>query len=86
MKVSYGKDGIVALKSAKTYAPIGFWSNFSGSMYKVTLFPIENGWPAYGTGQNNIAYAREHGTVITEGLRKDATSKIEAVLASSYSA
>ena len=84
MKISYGKNGIVALKSAKTFCPIGFWRNYSGVMYEVTLFPIKDGRAVYGAGQDNRAYASFRGTTIREERRKDVTAKIEDVLAASY--
>ena len=79
MKVSYGKDGIVALTSAKACSPIGFWRKGS-AIYEVNLFPIEDGRAVYGAGFRSRTYAMVRGTTIREERRKDATAKIEAIL------
>ena len=85
MKVSYGKDGVVALTSPKSYVPIGFWRKGT-AMYEVNLMPIKDGEPDYSRGYCTRANAVFFGTTIYEERRKDATAEIEKILQKSVAA
>jgi hypothetical protein len=47
MTPSFGRDGIIAMTSSKTYKPVGFLRKV-GAEYVAYLFRIENGFAQYG--------------------------------------
>ena len=83
MKVSFGRDGIIAMTSSKTYAPVGFIRKV-GADYTATIFKIENGWAQYSCATNNMEYAAATGTVITSKKRADIAEQVAEIYAASF--
>ena len=82
-KVSFGRDGIIAITSSKSYKPVGFIHK-CGSDYVAYMFKIENGFAKYGTGTNNIDHAIATGTVISSKKRKNIADIVAALYADSF--
>ena len=82
MTPSFGRDGILAMTSSKSYQPVGFLRKF-GAEYVAYIFKIENGFAQYGTKTNNIHHARATGTTFSSKKRKDIADKVAELYADS---
>jgi hypothetical protein len=82
MTPSFGRDGIIAMTSSKTYKPVGFLRKV-GAEYVAYIFKIENGFAQYGSGTNNIHHARATGTTFSSKKRKDIADKVAELYANS---
>jgi hypothetical protein len=83
MTPSFGRDGIIAMTSSKTYKPVGFLRKV-GAEYVAYLFRIENGFAQYGPQTNTIDYARATGTTLSSKKRKDIADKVSEIYAASF--
>jgi hypothetical protein len=83
MTPSFGRDGIIAMTSSKSYLPIGFFQKV-GAEYVAHIFRIENGFAQYGSKTNNINYARATGTTLSSKKRKDIADKVSEIYAASF--
>ena len=82
-KVSFGRDGIIAMTSSKSYTPVGFIRKV-GAEYVGYIFKIENGFAQYGSKTNNINYAMATGVMLSSTKRKDIADKVSEMYAASF--
>lgn len=81
--VSFGRDGIIAMKSNKSYVPVGFIRK-DGSKFVGYIFNIKNGFADYNNRTNNIHHAMATGTVVSSNSRKNIASKVAEIYAASF--
>lgn len=82
-KVSFGRDGIIAMTSDKSHLPVGFIRKV-GSEYFGYVFKIENGFADYSNKTNNMHHAMATGTTISSKKRKDIADKVAELYAASF--
>lgn len=82
-KVSFGRDGIIAVTSGKSYNPVGFIRK-AGAEYVGYIFKIENGFADYSNRTNNIHHAIATGTTVSSKKRKDLADKVSEIYAASF--
>ena len=81
--VSFGRDGIIAMTSSKSYAPVGFIRK-DGSEFVGYIFSIKDGFAEYSNRTNNIHHAMATGTIVSSKSRKDIASKVAEIYAASF--
>jgi hypothetical protein len=82
-KVSFGRDGIIAMRNSKSYMPVGFIRK-DGSEFVGYIFSIKAGFAEYSNRTNNIYHAMATGTIVSSESRKDIANKVAEIYAASF--
>ena len=84
-KVTFSRNGIIAIESAKSYKPVGFFRK-DGKYYQADIFKIVDGCAEYNSGSNNRTHAMIAGTSLLELTRKEISKKVASLYEASFEA